>query len=165
MVKSIITRRPLLFTSIISFVHGFPERHAISCCKPALKTLEEEINDMALNALFTTAFFRREVFFYVAEVAFDMQIKQDGQYRVFPFEAFRSFHSGTPLLSVSLALGFLLYLGVFPLPLYHKFLSRDIFWIWSLKQSFFLSFPFQKILWPSLYSDILFLVSSCSQML
>lgn len=48
------------------------------------------------------------VCFYMAEVAFDMQIKQDGQYRVFPFGAFQSFHSGTPLLSVPLALGFLL---------------------------------------------------------
>lgn len=165
MVKSIITRQPLLFTSIIPFVHGFSERHAISCCIPALKTLEEDINSMALNALFITASFRTEVCFYVAEVAFDMQIKQDGQYRVFPFWAFLSFHSGTLLLSVSLAPGFLLYLSVLPLPLWHKFLSRDIFWIWSLKQSFFLSFPFQKILWPSVYSDILFLLSSCSQML
>lgn len=95
MVKSIITRRPLLFTSIIPFVHGFSERHAISCCIPALKTREEEINGMALNALFITAFFRREVCFYVAEVTFDMQIEQDGQYRVFPFGAFQSFHSGS----------------------------------------------------------------------
>lgn len=164
MAKSIITRRPLLFTSIICFVHGFSKRHAISCI-PALKTLEEEINGMALNALFITAFFRTEVSFYTAEVAFHMQIKRDGQYWVFPFWAFQSFHSGTPLLSASLAPGFLLYLGVLPLPLWHKFLCRDIFWIWSLKQSFFLSFPFQKILWPSLYSDILFLMSSCSQML
>lgn len=127
MAKSIIARRPLLFTSIIPFVHGFSERHAISCCIPALKTLEEEINGMALNALFITAFFRTEVCFYVAEVTFDMQIKQDGQYRVVPFGAFQSFHSGTPLLSASPASGFLLYLGVLPLPLWHKFLSRDIF--------------------------------------
>jgi len=87
---------------------GFSERCVISCLIPVLKTVEGENNGMASSALFITAFFRAAVCFYTAEVAFDMQIKQDGQYRVFPFGAFQSFHSGTPLLSVSLALGFLL---------------------------------------------------------
>lgn len=63
---------------------------------------------MASSALFITAFFQAAVCFYMAEAAFDMQIKQDSQYTVFPFRAFQSFHSGTLPLSVSLALDFLL---------------------------------------------------------
>lgn len=125
MEKSITTRRPLLFTSIIPFVHRFSERHAISCY--ISKKLEEEINGMALNALFITAFFGTEVCFYVAEVVFDMQIKQDGQYRFFPLGAFQSFHSGD-------ASSFSFSSSWFPFvpqclitdPL-HKLLSRDIF--------------------------------------
>lgn len=126
-------------------------------------TLQEEINGMALNALFITAFFGTEVCFYVAEVAFDMQINQDGQYRVFLFRAFQSFHSGTPLLSASLAPGFLLYLVSYHCPFGTNSLAKT-FSEFDLSSTVS-SFPFQKILRQSLYSDILFPISSCSQML